>query len=157
MTRTQTPRATFNCAVCGSPFKRNAAQVRNGSNKCCSKKCLSKYYRGDKNPFWGKSHSEETKKAISESRKGKCLGNQNAKGNHPSDEARAKNALRKAGSCSYCGSTDDFVLDHIIPVFDGGDNWFENCQTLCRPCNLWKIYYIDLPRFKANLARPKGP
>lgn len=55
-------------------------------------------------------------------------------------------------TCAYCDTTENLELDHIIPVFDGGKNQRENSQTLCRGCNIWKIYFVDLPRYKANQA-----
>lgn len=51
--------------------------------------------------------------------------------------------------CAYCESTEHLELDHVIPVFDGGTNDRANAQTLCRGCNIWKIYFVDLPRYKA--------
>lgn len=47
--------------------------------------------------------------------------------------------------CKWCDSTEDLVLDHIIPVMAGGKNRRANAQTLCRSCNLWKMRYIDRP------------
>lgn len=40
--------------------------------------------------------------------------------------------------CQECGSTDDLVVDHIIPVSQGGDTCMDNLQTLCRKCNASK-------------------
>ena len=37
--------------------------------------------------------------------------------------------------CVHCGIGDDLTLDHIHPHSLGGDDTFENFQTLCRPCN----------------------
>jgi len=53
--------------------------------------------------------------------------------------------------CSWCNSTERLNLDHIIPVFDGGlpERW--NAQTLCHPCNLWKVKFVDRPRYIARL------
>jgi G:T-mismatch repair DNA endonuclease (very short patch repair protein) len=50
------------CPICGKEtILRN---LSSGYNTCCSKKCLGKYNVGDKNPFYGHSHTEETKKTI---------------------------------------------------------------------------------------------
>lgn len=46
---------------------------------------------------------------------------------------------RSGGMCEALGCTNvgrDF--DHIKPVAIGGDNSFDNCQLLCRPCNAGK-------------------
>jgi 5-methylcytosine-specific restriction endonuclease McrA len=53
--------------------------------------------------------------------------------------------------CAWCGATERLNLDHIIPVFDGGQREKWNAQTLCHPCNLWKVKYVDLPRYHARL------
>lgn len=45
--------------------------------------------------------------------------------------------------CQYCGATprDEGVVleaDHIVPVYEGGDNSFENLITSCKQCNIGK-------------------
>ena len=189
--------ASFRCEACSKWFYRSPAQIKNGSTRSCSKECQSKIFSGKGNPFWGRSHSEETKKKVSDSRKGKCIGNQNAKGYNHTEEARKKigeaskrlwlenrdkmiaslprgihHRFRKPpellkhrkqftprqrrewkdAECFYCKSKEHLDLDHIIPIFDEGINARENAQTLCRSCNLWKVYHVDLPRYYAALA-----
>jgi 5-methylcytosine-specific restriction endonuclease McrA len=58
--------------------------------------------------------------------------------------------------CAWCGTTDDLVLDHILPVVCGGKNKRTNAQTLCRPCNLWKMVYVDRPLYLAGLGLEGG-
>lgn len=41
-------------------------------------------------------------------------------------------------SCVKCGSTDDIVKDHIIPIYQGGSDGIDNLQPLCRKCNASK-------------------
>lgn len=59
-------------------------------------------------------------------------------------------------SCLWCGTNERLTLDHIIPVFDGGTNEKYNAQTLCHPCNLWKLQYVDRPRYLAGLGSKAG-
>jgi hypothetical protein len=59
----------------------------------------------------------------------------------PSYRAKIPDALRQAVyerdgfACLHCGSGDDLSLDHVHPWSKGGEDTFENLQTLCRPCN----------------------
>ena len=40
-----------------------------------------------------------------------------------------------ADSCRACGSSEDIVVDHIIPLARGGRHSIGNLQPLCRSCN----------------------
>lgn len=62
----------------------------------------------------------------------------------------------KTDKCAWCATSEDLVLDHIIPVMDGGHNLKENAQTLCQPCNIWKSVYVDRPSHLARLALQGG-
>ena len=193
---------TFHCEICSTEFYRTPGQIRLGATKTCSRECSRKRLSGDGNPFWGKSHSTESKSKISKARKGKALGNQNASGYRHTIEARKQigNASKKLWedhrdkmlrckprgedhyfhkppelrrhrkhfsplqkkewleeSCAYCGSSEHLQLDHIIPIFDGGTNYRENAQTLCHSCNLWKVWFVDLPRYRSRLASKSDP
>jgi HNH endonuclease len=52
-----------------------------------------------------------------------------------SDNVRAQVLLRDGARCRRCGSTLVLEIDHIEPVRAGGDDDFNNLQTLCRRCN----------------------
>ena len=54
--------------------------------------------------------------------------------------------------CVWCSATDNLVLDHIIPVMAGGKAVEANAQTLCQPCNLWKMWNVDRPFYLAGLG-----
>lgn len=58
------------CPMCGGP-------ISYYHTNCFE--CSLTLRKGDKNSFYGKSHSEETKKKLSEQRKGKYNGNQRKK------------------------------------------------------------------------------
>ena len=77
----------------------------------------------------------------------------------PREEQRHRKAFTpwqrknwKDEKCCWCGATKQLVLDHIISVRDGGVNVRENAQTLCQPCNIWKMVYVDRSLHLARLA-----
>ncbi len=190
----------FDCPICGEKFYRKPSLIKRGITKTCGKsECLSQWMQKENNPFWGKEHSPEVKRKLSEAKTAKPNGRKRTgppKGYKHTPEARAKMsaALRrrwrenrdemlsyiprnerpkeelryrrnftpwqrknwKDDVCAWCKATDELVLDHIIPVMDDGTNIRENCQTLCRSCNLWKMVYVDRPAHLARLALQGG-
>lgn len=51
------------------------------------------------------------------------------------DSLRIKVYDRDGWACLHCGASESLSLDHIHPHSRGGEDTFENLQTLCRPCN----------------------
>jgi len=75
------------CQYCGKKFwvwKSEASE-----RKYCSRRCFGLAKRGVKNPFYGKHHTEEARKKVSEGNK----GNKNALGTHRSEETKRKLSL----------------------------------------------------------------
>ena len=62
----------------------------------------------------------------------------------------------KAANCKWCNGREKLVLDHIIPVMCGGKNERRNAQTLCQPCNMWKMFHVDRALFLAGLGNQQG-
>ena len=69
-----------------------------------TKRKISEAHKGKNNPFYGKKHSEESKRKMSLSRKGKSKSkeenrknSESHKGKHQSEEARRKNSLFQKG------------------------------------------------------------
>ena len=58
----------------------------------------------------------------------------------------------KDSKCLWCSSESKLILDHIIPVMCGGKNERRNAQTLCQPCNIWKMVHVDRSLFLAGLG-----
>lgn len=96
------------CSECKKEIKYEAQEsylvlrnIRNAENnkRCCNTCCRL----GNKNPFFGKKHSEKSKKQNSKSRKGKACGNDNAMSN-PEHRKRVSEALKKkydSGNLDY--------------------------------------------------------
>ena len=45
--------------------------------------------------------------------------------------------------CSYCGSTKDLQVDHIVPISKGGLHCGQNIQQLCKTCNIRKSDKVE--------------
>lgn len=119
-------------------------------------------------------HTPEAKRKMSEAlrlrwqnKRVDMLAYANSGQNIPCDEFKTKtrpqlNFLRTQkrdwvnAECAYCSATTDLVLDHIIPIICGGINEKSNAQTLCQPCNRWKMRHVDRPLYAALLGSKRG-
>jgi len=45
---------------------------------------------------------------------------------------------RDGHECVYCGSVEDLVLDHVVPLVQGGEHCEDNLVVACRSCNASK-------------------
>lgn len=57
------------------------------------------------------------------------------------EDMRAEAYERQGGVCPYCGKRyelSEMHADHIVPWSKGGTTTADNCQMLCRDCNLRK-------------------
>ena len=84
----------FTCPICGKEFYRLPSQIARGLTKTCSKACLGIYFTSGNNPFWGKTHSAETRAKLSASHTGVKTGPNKKKGRIPDAEERGKRSER---------------------------------------------------------------
>lgn len=43
-----------------------------------------------------------------------------------------------ASACTYCGSSDNITIDHVIPLSRGGSHSVSNLVSACAKCNMSK-------------------
>jgi ribosomal protein L40E len=69
-----------------------------------------------------------------------------------------RNAILKADGhrCRKCGAAENLEVDHIKPIHHGGEDNFENAQTLCRECHARKSHYEEWIKSRpaTNLLNP---
>ena len=152
MKRWKVERIEKNCLECNKGFLTIESRIKKGRGKYCSKRCASiailrKYgllegnpnNRGRKNSFYGKHHTEEIKKYLSEINEGK--NNPGWRGGVQSDYSKASwhtlaSWIRGRDKCTCvrckkCGR----VVHHMIPIRLKGTNDAFNLITVCQPCH----------------------
>lgn len=63
-------------------------------------------------------------------------------------------ALAQYLMCNHCGINMSTEVDHIIPVFEGGDDTVFNAQGLCRECHMIKTQ-AESARARSRAPRAK--
>lgn len=95
------------CEICKTPFPLYKSQL--GKRKTCSKSCSGKLKTGNKNPFFGKKHTSETKKKTSDAKVGKTgkLSNRwlGDKAGYTALHLWINKILGKPSTCEHCGRT----------------------------------------------------
>lgn len=91
------------------------------------KQAKQEYYKSEQ----GKAKLRRAK-AMRRSRKARCYSER-----LPRNYERAL-LDQQSGRCIYCDvrlEGTNIQLDHILPLYLGGPNMFENLQLICKPCN----------------------
>ena len=97
---------------------------------------MSKIFSGEGNPFYGKHHSDETKKKISDSLKGKYQGEKHPfYGKHHSKESLQKisnSRKSKGGKKIICLNTGE-----VFPTMMDAARWcgLSNSSSIGQICN----------------------
>lgn len=122
---------TTSCRICGKEqYRKQSIIDRRAAMTCGSRDCKSAYGR----QLWGLNPYTPEQRRI---RKGPQRRTTNF--------TAAQRAQWLDTKCRWCWSTENLCLDHIRAVAAGGLSVRSNAQTLCQPCNNWKMKYFDRP------------
>ena len=122
--------------------------------------------RGSNSPLWkgGIATGENAK----EYKRFKCLERRsrkiNAEGSHTLEEWNELK-IRCGFACLCCGKREPQISlteDHILPLIDGGSDFIENIQPLCKSCNSVKgtkhiSFYKKNPRIEVTIDMSSFP
>lgn len=142
------PKQEVECDNCGEEMNLYPSQIT--SVNACSVECRNEIHsrrmKGENNPFYGESHTEESKEQISKNtdnrgRKNPNFDDWSSRGEYPPEwtaELRARVRREYDYECEDCGINQE-SLDERLQVhhIDGNK---KNCNTenlvaLCRECH----------------------
>jgi len=137
------------CETCGDEFyvypsQTKKAEARNGTIRFCSMKCYDK--TGNNNPFWGKRHTDESIKKMTDNpnRPRFATGENNPNfirfggefGYKGSRKDWQRNRLfDEIGVCEECGIDDKRLLTMHHIDRNPKNNTHENLMLLCWNCH----------------------
>jgi 5-methylcytosine-specific restriction endonuclease McrA len=113
------------CAECGSTFTPSTWNQIYCSAACSTAKVKREYHERAYSYVAGLIATHEARGA----------------GAMPTEQRLAQlyESARASGHCPYCGgATDEWTLDHIVPVSRGGTNLLHNLIFVCPRCNSTK-------------------
>ncbi len=133
----KTARQRRKCHRCGDSFELGPEEEDHLCSYCREKSCFVKFQ--DLLP--GGEFGESVEAAKRSDRKSwgdiRWVREFAAKGSHSSSEFDAL-CERYGNICLCCRRSKLLVKDHVVPLAQGGTNWIENIQPLCRSCNSLK-------------------
>lgn len=152
----------FVCPICGIQFYRYPSQIVEGKMTTCSRTCAARYFRDKgrmvecaecQKPFWRTAYAES--KGYGNYCSKRCWVVKRMTPFATSNKSWSPQQVRewKGQVCTRCGATENLELDHILARSLGGPSTFENCQTLCKLCNLRKFQLEDLPLYISTLEQ----
>lgn len=83
-----------------------------------------------------KKNNREVVKAYRNNRRALM---RDAEGTHTADDIRSIHEQQEH-KCAVCGedTSEEYHVDHVVPISRGGSNWPDNLQILCPLCNTRK-------------------
>lgn len=148
----------FECEYCGKKSSDRPSHYKRKKRHFCSTKCYS-LFRKERIPFYeqnaykGVRKQTETKqvyhrnycknnpKNIAHLKARRYAAERGAEGSHTLaewEEVKKSNKYK----CVHCGQKTKLTKDHIMPLSEGGTDYIENIQPLCRNCNSRKWKHI---------------
>ena len=91
--------------------------------------------QGERNPFYGRKHSDETKAAIAEIARSRVITGIGEYGDDWTEELRERIVARDGHRCQVCNGSDSMLQVHHVDL-DRTNNAESNLLTLCAACHL---------------------
>jgi 5-methylcytosine-specific restriction endonuclease McrA len=147
------------CAYCNSGFTVKPSKLNKNKRVFCCRECYYKFVSEkmaftERNSYKGVRKDGQTKqvyhrnyckrhpKRISHLKASRYAREKGAVGNHSLEEWENMK-IEFDNKCAFCRKQKDLTKDHIIPLSEGGTDYIDNIQPLCRNCNSKKWKHIN--------------
>ena len=149
----------FFCDYCGRLTHTAPSHYNRKNNHFCGHHCYSEYRKnqlpmekqnaykgvrkvGENKQVYHRNYCKNNPKNIAHLKARRYAREQGADGKHTIEQWFALLGLHNF-KCVYCKENKPLTKDHIIPLSEGGSDYIENIQPLCRNCNSkkWKHIY----------------
>lgn len=127
--------------------KKNADKIREYHKKWCQenaerkREVQKKYYlenreqHRERQKKWNEAN-RELLRAIDSNKRDRRRAKMKSNGTFKVTTKDAKKLYQK--NCVFCGTYENIVIDHVIPIAKGGVHGIGNLQPLCHSCNARK-------------------
>ncbi len=149
---------TIPCAYCNNLLYRKPHLIKRYDKHFCSTVCYAGYRKevlpfyqqpsykgvrqqGDTKQVYHKRYCKNNPENISHLKARRYAREKSASGSHTLGEWNELKAKHNH-KCAYCGEEKKLTKDHIIPLSEGGKDYINNIQPLCRNCNSKKWKHI---------------
>ncbi len=149
---------SYLCDNCGSESTDRKSHFDKKNRHFCSSECYSIFRRtklpfneqhaykgvrqeGESKQIYHRRYCESHPENIAHLKARRYAREKGAEGSHSLDEW---NKLKEGCDhlCLHCGEEKKLTKDHIIPLSEGGSDYIENIQPLCRNCNSKKWKFV---------------
>jgi 5-methylcytosine-specific restriction endonuclease McrA len=149
----------FNCDYCKKENEEKESHFKKKNKHFCNIKCYALFrkekmsfmeqpaYKGIRKENQSKqiyhlNYCRKNPKRISHLKSIRYAREKGAIGSHTL-EMWENLKIEFDNKCAFCRKKTNLTKDHIIPLSEGGTNFIDNIQPLCRNCNSrkWKFIY----------------
>jgi len=149
----------YNCMQCGKVAYDRPSHYNRKKRHFCSQDCYSLFRKtqlplieqhaykgvrkeGQSKQIYHSNYCHRHPKRISHLKSRRYARERNAVGSH-SLEDWGNLIIEFDNRCAFCRHKEKLTKDHIIPLSEGGTDYIDNIQPLCRNCNSkkWKHIY----------------
>ena len=151
----------FFCDYCGGLAHDKPSHYDKKDKHFCNQHCYSEYrkyqmpyseqhaYKGVRKPgeskqVYHRNYCKKHPQNIAHLKARRYAREKGATGKHTLREWQELKE-ESGGHCVFCWTIKPLTKDHIIPLSEGGTDYIDNIQPLCRNCNSrkWKHIYED--------------